>query len=67
MREWLVKTGMTQTELARGVRRSDPTVSCWLSGKNLPDVVSAGLLEGFTGRAVPALAWSKPYRKRRVA
>ena len=67
MRKWLSGTGLRQTDLARAIRRSDPTVCCWLSGKNFPDVVSAGVLEDFSGGAVPARAWSQKPRRKKAA
>ena len=68
LRDWLESTGKSQRDLARGLKRSDPTVSMWVRGLYLPDVEGAGELERFTDGAIPANAWSRrPQRKRRSA
>lgn len=61
LRRWLDKTKTSQTALARGIGRSDPSVSLWFSGST-PDLISAVAIETFTDGAVPVEAWA---RKRR--
>jgi hypothetical protein len=50
-------TAFTHGELARMVRRARPTVSLWLSGSRLPDVLSAAAMERRLG--IPMQAWSQ--------
>lgn len=57
LRRYLENKGITQRALARLVKRSEPTVSLWLSGENVPDVASADALEEVTG--VPMKAWAR--------
>lgn len=51
---------LTQAQLAKRLKRSGVQVHKWLSGKNVPDVVSASRLQVATRGAVPVPAWSKP-------
>jgi hypothetical protein len=51
---------LTQAGLAKRLKRSSVQVHKWLSGKNVPDVVSASRLQIATRGAVPVPAWSKP-------
>ena len=64
LREFLAAAGKSQRDLARGVKRSDPVISAWVTGKNRPDIESAFALERFTGGAVPVVAWSRAVPKR---
>jgi transcriptional regulator with XRE-family HTH domain len=65
LRRYLDAEGLTQRALAERVARSEPTVSLWLSGENLPDVESAVAIEDATG--VPARAWAEKPRRGRAA
>ena len=61
LRRYLEDNGLTQRLLSRKVKRSEPTVSLWMSGVNLPDIGSAVALEDATG--VPIRAWTRPPRR----
>lgn len=67
LRKYLDDNGLAQRTLAQKLKRSEAQVSLWLSGQNLPDVVSAGLLEEITDGAVPAKAWSEKPRRTKAA
>ena len=66
LREYKESTGVRQSEIARAISRTDPTVYAWLNGSSVPDVASAVALEKFTGGAVPIEAWASR-RKRKAA
>lgn len=64
VRKYLDERGLTQRALAQQIGCSDAQVSLWLSGTNLPDVVSAARLEEVTG--IAPRTWSeKPNGKRK--
>lgn len=67
LRRYIEERGRgSQRALAARVGRTEPTVSLWLSGKNLPDLESALALE--TVASVPLTAWAqKPRGRRRAA
>lgn len=50
---------LTQAKLAKRIKRSGVQVHKWMTGKNIPDVVSASRLQSATRGAVPVRAWSK--------
>lgn len=61
LRKYLKDERLSQRALAAKVERSEPTVSLWLSGENVPDLASALLVESVAG--VPVKAWlEKPHR-----
>lgn len=61
LRKYLKESGLSQRALAAKVERSEPTVSLWLSGENVPDLASALLIEVVA--SVPIRAWvEKPRR-----
>lgn len=55
LRAYLELTGMTQTELARRMNVSQPTVWAWLNGKGMPNVPNIRLLSEVTGISVEDL------------
>jgi hypothetical protein len=63
LREYMDKTGVRQSEIARAVERKDPTVWGWLHNGSIPDVESAVALEEFTCGAVPVSSWTRKAKR----
>lgn len=58
LRAWRVRKGWMQAAAAKAFGVSQPSWSCWESGKVPPARDLAILLEDFTDGAVPIEAWS---------
>lgn len=53
--------GLRQSEIAREVRRTEPTVYGWLQGEAIPDTMSAIALQKKFG--IPVLAWGEKAKR----
>lgn len=65
LREYMTEKGLTQAQLAAALKKSQPTISDWLSGNIKPSADSLVELSEYTGLSVDELLVGNSAKRKR--